>query len=63
MPVQVQAGPVVGEQPGGLGVPDRLHRVRVPGQPVRGDPPALLRVRTLRRVTLTLYLVSYRLAG
>jgi hypothetical protein len=54
LPVQVQAGPVGGERPGGLRVPDRLHRVPVPGQPVRGGPPALLRVRTLRRVRLTL---------
>ena len=43
LPAQVQAGPVIGEQPGGqppvlrgLGVPDRLHRVPVPGVPPGG---------------------------
>ena len=45
LPVQVQAGPVVGEQPGGqgpvprrLGVPDRLHPEPVPGKPAGGRP-------------------------
>ena len=45
LPVQVQAGPVIGEQPGGqppvprrLGVPDRLHREPVPGEPPGGGP-------------------------
>ena len=43
LPVQVQAGPVIGEQPGrqgpvpgGLGVPDRLHRVPVHREPGGG---------------------------
>jgi pimeloyl-ACP methyl ester carboxylesterase len=48
LPVQLQAVPVVREQPGGqppvrdrLGVPDRVHRVPVPGEPARhaDDPP------------------------
>ncbi len=45
LPVQIQAGPPVGEQPPGqvpvlcdLGVPNRLHRVPVPGEPPRGGP-------------------------
>ena len=45
LPVQVQAGPVIGEPPGseipvpgGLGVPDRLHRVPVLREPVSGHP-------------------------
>ena len=45
LPIQVQAGPVLGEQPGGqppvprrLRVPDRLHREPVLRKPLRGHP-------------------------
>ena len=52
LPVQVQARPVIGEQPGGqtkitrgLGVPDRLRRVPVRAEPGRGGQVQLASLR------------------
>ena len=56
LPVQVQAGPVVGEQPGGqvpvagrLGVADRLHREPLGGEPARRRRRAARSPRPARR--------------